>query len=163
MKLRTHVVLALLQFVSACLGVLGHLLLGGMLGYVEPLWWGGKALIVPLFALEGLGLAVIPSYVFAFRLLKFEWGWGAVWRVLCLGLVQGTLFPLIVTATGWIIAKAWVVAYWFGMQRQQTTGLTDSFWWLLLAIFLALAAIASAVASALLMRMLLTKRHSSRV
>src|SRR3569623_3317779 len=69
MKLRTHVVLALLQFVSACLGVLGHLLLGGMLGYVELLWWGGKALIVPLFALEGLGLAVIPSYVFAFRIL----------------------------------------------------------------------------------------------
>lgn len=71
MKLRMHVALALLQFLSACVGVLGLLLLGGMLGYVEPLWWGGKALFVPLFALESLGLAMIPSYLLAFRLLKF--------------------------------------------------------------------------------------------
>lgn len=162
MKLWMHVVLALLQFLSACIGVLALLLLGGILGYVEPLWWGGKALFAPYLALEGLGLAVIPSYVFAFRLLKFEWGWGAVLRVLCLGFVQGALFPLIVAAMGWMMAKAWVVAYWFGIQRQQTTGLTDAFFWFL-AIFLALVAIASAVASALLMRMLLAKRHPGRV
>lgn len=149
MKLRTHVVLALLQFLAACLGVLGLLLLGGMLGYVEPLWWGGKALIVPLFALEGLGLAAIPSYVFAFRLLKFEWGWGAVWRVLCSGLIQGVLFPLIVATIGW--------AGWMNDRFG-----TDAFWWFV-AILLALAAIASAVASALLMRMLLAKHHPGRV
>jgi len=149
MKLRTHVVLAVLQFVSACFGVLGLLLLGGILGYVEPLWWGGKALIVPLFALEGLGLAVIPSYAFAFRLLKFKGSWGAVWRVLSLGFIQGVLFPLIVTTMGW---AGWMNdRFW-----------TDAFWWFM-AILLALAAIISAVASALLMRMLPAKRYSGRV
>lgn len=145
MKLRTHVVLALLQFLSACLGVLGILLLCGMLGYVEPLWWGGKALIVPLFALEGLGLAVIPSYVLAFRLLKFEWGQGAVLRVLCLGLIQGMLFPLIVATMAWV---GWMNDR-FG---------TDAFWWLM-AIFLTLAAIAGAVASALFMQKITSPRR----
>lgn len=149
MKFRTHVIFALLQFLAACLGVLGLLLLGGTLGYVEPLWWGGKALIVPLFALEGLGLAVIPSYVFAFWLYRLERGWDAVFRVLCLGLIQGVLFPLIVAAMGW--------AGWMNDRFG-----TDAFWWFM-AILLALAAIASAIASALLMRMLLAKRHSGRV
>src|SRR3569833_817502 len=101
MKLRTHVVLAVQQNVSACFGVLCLLLLGGILGYVEPLWWGGKALIVPLFALEGLGLAVIPSYAFALRLLKFKGSWGAVWQVLNKEKKQNELFPLIVTTMGW--------------------------------------------------------------
>lgn len=148
MKLRTHVVLALLQFLSACIGVLALLLLGGMLGYVEPLWWGGKALFVPLFALEGLGLAAIPSYALAFKLLKFEWGWGAVLRVLSLGLIQGTLFLLIVAAMGW--------AGWMNDRFG-----TDAFWWFL-AILLALAAIASSVISALLMRILLARKHRSQ-
>ncbi len=143
MKLRRHIALALLQFLAACIGVLGLLLLGGMLGYVEPLWWGGKALIAPLFALEGLSLAVIPSYVFAVGLLKFERGWGAALRVLCLGFIQGMLFPLIVAAMGW---AGWMNDM-FG---------TDAFWWFM-AVLLALAAIVSAVASAWLMRKLLTR------
>lgn len=154
MKLRMHVALALLQFLSACVGVLGLLLFGGMLGYVEPLWRGGKALFAPYLALEGLGLAMVPSYLLAFRLLKFGWDKGGALRVLCLGLIQGVLFPLIVVAMGWMMAKAWMVTDWFGIPRQQATGLTDTFFWIL-AIFLALAAMASSVISALLMRMVL--------
>lgn len=161
MKPQQHVVLALLQFLSAFAGALCLLLLGGVLGYVEPLWWGGKALFVPYLALEGLALGAIPSYFLSFKFIKLEWGHNAVWRVLCLGFVQGLLFPLLVATAAWVILKGWIVANWLGMQPQQPTTLTGLFF-VLFAIFLAIGAIASSIASALLVRTLRGSMHREK-
>lgn len=170
MKLRTHVVLALLQFLAACIGVLCLLVLWEFFLWAKHGYGGlfhpmpeGEALLGPVLAIEGLVLGAIPSYFFGRRILKTRLPvLTSMPVILGIGFIQGVLFPLMLVALSWMIAKAWVVAYWFGAQHQQATGLTDAFFWVL-AILLALAAIVSAVAAALLMRMLLAKRHAGRV
>lgn len=162
MKLRTHVVLALLQLVSACLGVLCLLILWEVFlwikhGYGEfPLPISDKEiLLVPLLVIEGLILGAIPSYISARKslearlLVPFNTP-----LALVLGFMQGVLFPLMLVTIGWMVAAM----EWLTADRL----LADGFWWFL-AIFLALIAIASAIASALLMRILLAKRHLGRV
>jgi hypothetical protein len=169
MKLRTHVALALLQFLSACVGMLCLLALWELYIWAKHGYEGlfylmpeGEALLGPMLAIEGLVLGAIPSYVFVRRILETRLPALINMPVaLGIGFIQGVLFPLILVAVGWMIAKAWVVAYWFGIQHQQATGLTDAFWWFL-AFLLALAAIASAVAAALLMRKLLMNKRDEQ-
>lgn len=158
MKLRTHTLLALLQFMSACLGalcllVLWEVFLWAKHGYGEFLLpvSDREIFLVPLLVIEGLILGAIPSYISARKSLET--------RLLVpfstplafgLGFMQGVLFPLMLASIGWMVsAMEWLTA---------DRLLAGGFWWFL-AIFLALVAIASAVASALLMRMLLSKCH----
>lgn len=164
MNLRMHVALALLQFLSACVGMLCLLALWELYiwakhGYQGPfhLMPDGEELLGPMLAIEGLVLGAIPSYILVRRILE-RWRpkFTKLPAMLGIGLIQGMLFPLVLVAVGWTLAKAWGVANGFGIPPQQATGLTDAFWWFL-AFFLALAAVASAGASALLMRKLLTR------
>lgn len=158
MKLGTHLVLALLQFVSACFGVLCLIVLWEVFLWAKH-GYGGiplpisdrEILLVPLLVIEGLILGAIPSYISARKcvearlLMPFSTP-----LALGLGFMQGVLFPLMLATIGWMVAAMeWLTA---------DILLADGFWWFL-AIFLALVAIASAVASGLLMRMLLAKRY----
>ena len=83
------------QILGAFLGLALVLLVGGAFGWVEPLWWGGKALSPLIFGGIVLAVGGIPYFLITWLIFYFRSRNVTSKRVFLVGMIQGiTLVPL---------------------------------------------------------------------
>lgn len=82
---------------SAVIGLTVYLLVGSVAGWIDPIWWGGKALMFPLWF--GMGLILVgaaPFYLLARLILRKLKGSESVGAIASTGFIFGILqMPLV--------------------------------------------------------------------
>lgn len=80
--------------VSSFFGFCSYVLLAGLLGWMPPIWWGGEAVVAPVFGSFYIIVGASVFYVAAKYLLRLIDNI-AMWILLISGYIQGfSFFPI---------------------------------------------------------------------
>lgn len=85
---------ALVQFMAAFVGLLCYLVLASLIGWIEPIWWGGKSLFPALIGVLTLLIGALPFHVITAICLRRIAGLHTFsnQRLIIVGAIQGVVF-----------------------------------------------------------------------
>lgn len=140
---------ALVQFLAAFAGLLCYLVLASLIGWVDPIWWGGEALFPLGFGSIALLIGAVPSYGICLKILKVARKVEIVLyrHIVITGFLQGILF---VVSFSLYLRLANFSAFRYLISQLQQVDI-----WIPILVALGAAVLLSAVFSALLVLVVL--------